>query len=269
MSLPVIRSLLIAGCTLLPFSTANAFNFEALVGAAVKTATEEVGKAITGSPLPVSGATAAQSNPIENLISSVTGASSVNTSRPANWPSRYRWYAYDRTAPQPTNTGRVHTAKIPGWVDGLQFNSLPFQHAIVRVHGDGSRKMAIFSDPYCPYTKRQEEDLNKLNDVTIYTFVAPFLSTNSEPMVRKIVCQPTNQARAQAWDNWILNGVEPPSAPDCSTPSSKIIASMRGLKSHHGSYYNQVSPVLVFNNNITSTAIEQHHLLEIIDLKIQ
>lgn len=250
-------------------TSASAFNFDALVDAAVKTATEEVGKAITGSTSPASGATDAQSNPIGNLISSVTGASSVNTSKPASWPSQYRWYAYDQTAPQPTNTGNVRAAKIPGWVDGLQFNSLPFQHAIVRVHGDGSRKMAIFSDPYCPHSKRQEEDLNKLDDVTIYTFVVPFLSQKSEPMVKKIMCQPTNQARAQAWDNWILNGVEPTSAPNCITPSSKIITSMSGLKSHKGSYYNQVSPVLVFKNNITSGAIQQHHLLKVIDLTVQ
>lgn len=251
-------------------TSASAFNFDALVDAAVKTATEEVGKAITGSTSPASGATDAQSNPIGNLISSVTGASSVNTSKPASWPSQYRWYAYDQTAPQPTNTGRMRKASVPGWESGLAFNSIPFQHAIVRVHGNGERKMAIFSDPFCPYSKRQEEDLNKLDNVTIYTFVAPFLSPKSEAMVQKIVCQPTNQARAQAWDNWILNRVEPPNVPNCVTPSSKIIRSMQGLTSDDGQHYNQVSPTLVFSNNLAvGGSIERKHLLEMIDLEFK
>ncbi len=53
------------------------------------------------------------------------------------------------------------------------FSKLPLGDAFVRVKGNGSRKMALFSDPECPYCKRIEQELSKVTDVTIYTFLLP------------------------------------------------------------------------------------------------
>ena len=234
---------------------AGAVNFDALVNAAVQTATQEVTKAIG-------------SNDASNVIGQVVGSATAGTNqKPGNWPAKFVWYPYDKMAPQPVNTGKVRKFDHPEWLDGLDFNSLPFQHAIVRVRGDGSKKMAIFSDPHCPHSKKQERDLNKYDNVTIYTFVAPLLSEDSEPMVEQIMCQPNNQARAQAWDNWILNGQKPQKASSCNTPSQEIINSLKGLRSAEGDTYHSISPTLVFSNNIAFPgAIPAYGLEEMIEL---
>ena len=47
------------------------------------------------------------------------------------------------------------------------FEQLPFDLAIKKVKGDGSRKVAVFSDPDCPVGRKLEKDLDKITDVTI------------------------------------------------------------------------------------------------------
>src|SRR6266850_4010874 len=51
------------------------------------------------------------------------------------------------------------------------FEQLPFDMAFKKVKGDGSRKIAVFSDPDCPYCKRLEKSFTKLDNVTIYVFL--------------------------------------------------------------------------------------------------
>lgn len=51
------------------------------------------------------------------------------------------------------------------------FNSL--NQAIVRTKGNGQAKLAVFSDPECPYCKKIDAELEKLTNVTIYTFPYP------------------------------------------------------------------------------------------------
>jgi thiol:disulfide interchange protein DsbC len=58
----------------------------------------------------------------------------------------------------------------------IDVQTLPLSDAITEVRGDGSRFLAIFSDPDCPYCKRLEVDLQDLTNVTIHTFVMPLVS---------------------------------------------------------------------------------------------
>ena len=56
----------------------------------------------------------------------------------------------------------------------IDFDHLPFDQAIKVVKGNGSRKMAVFSDVDCPFCKRLEQnELSIITDVTIYTFLMP------------------------------------------------------------------------------------------------
>ena len=55
--------------------------------------------------------------------------------------------------------------------NSIDWKKLPLQDAVKSVRGNGKRQIAIFSDPNCPYCKQLEAELNKLNDVTIYTFI--------------------------------------------------------------------------------------------------
>src|SRR5262252_6316819 len=71
------------------------------------------------------------------------------------------------------NTKKNLTEARQRELNRVAWDSLPFNLAFKRVKGDGSRKLAIFADADCPFCKRLEADVKKLNDVTIYTFLFP------------------------------------------------------------------------------------------------
>lgn len=93
------------------------------------------------------------------------------------------------------------------------FSSLPLADAIKTVKGNGSRKMAVFADPYCPFCKRLEQTLQHLDNVTIYTFLFPVLTPDSKPMSRDIWCAPN---RDEAWTNWMLHQRKPQPQASCN-----------------------------------------------------
>jgi len=103
----------------------------------------------------------------------------------------------------------------------IDFSSLPLDLAIKAVKGNGSRKMAVFSDPDCPFCKRLENELTKVTDVTIYYFLFPIdsLHPNARDKAKAIWCSPD---RLKAWNDYMLNGVQPTAATTCETPLAKI-----------------------------------------------
>ena len=63
----------------------------------------------------------------------------------------------------------------------VNFATLPLEDAVKTVNGDGSRVLAVFSDPRCPYCNALDEELAKLDNVTVYTFLLPWLGPESRP----------------------------------------------------------------------------------------
>ena len=102
------------------------------------------------------------------------------------------------------------------------FENLPFELAIKKVKGDGSRKFAVFSDPDCPYCKRLERDLVKVDNVTIYVFLYPLaeLHPKAPEVARAIWC---SGERVKAWDEYMLKGVIPKAAGTCANPVDKLV----------------------------------------------
>src|SRR5215469_12844876 len=49
----------------------------------------------------------------------------------------------------------------------IDFASLPFNNAVKVVKGDGSRKIAVFSDPNCPYCRQLETTLKSMDNITV------------------------------------------------------------------------------------------------------
>jgi thiol:disulfide interchange protein DsbC len=98
----------------------------------------------------------------------------------------------------------------------------------VRVKGDGSRKLALFSDPDCPFCKRIEQEFLNLDNVTIYTFLYPIdqLHPVAAQKARAVWCAPD---RAKAWTELMLRNVQPKAA-KCDTPVEKIVAFSEKLK---------------------------------------
>ena len=99
----------------------------------------------------------------------------------------------------------------------VDFSALPLERAIVTVKGNGARKLAVFSDPDCPYCKQLERELEGITDVTVYTFLFPLASIHPDATrkARLIWCAPD---RARAWSDMMLKGREPDSAGTCETP---------------------------------------------------
>ena len=54
----------------------------------------------------------------------------------------------------------------------INWSDLPLENAIVSGPKDGL-KMAVFTDPDCPYCKRLEENLQKETGIRVYTFLFP------------------------------------------------------------------------------------------------
>ena len=82
----------------------------------------------------------------------------------------------------------------------IRFDRLPLSDAIKTVHGNGQRKVAVFSDPNCPYCKQLEPELAGLDNVTLYTFLVPFQG-EAKPIA--IWCAGD---RAEAWQRLMLHG---------------------------------------------------------------
>lgn len=91
-------------------------------------------------------------------------------------------------------------------------------NAIKRVSGNGRRTLYTFEDPNCGYCKAFHQELAKLKDITIYTFLWPILSPNSEEKSRLVWCA---KDRAKAWDDLMARGVVPRNDGKCDTPIEK------------------------------------------------
>lgn len=104
-------------------------------------------------------------------------------------------------------------------LDRVPFDKLPLDLAI-KV-GNGTRKVAVFEDPKCPYCKAYETTLSKIDDLTVYVFVYPILSAQSHSLAKDIWCA---KDQAKAWLDWILRDKAPPSADkNCVSRVAEIV----------------------------------------------
>jgi thiol:disulfide interchange protein DsbC len=118
-------------------------------------------------------------------------------------------------------SGRNLTKERERQLTAIQWGSLPFADAVTMVRGTGRRKIAIFSDPNCPYCKRLEQDLAKLDDITVHIFLYPVIRPESVPLVKAVWC---SKDRARAWNDLMLRDIAPAAKPDCDTPVEKLVA---------------------------------------------
>jgi thiol:disulfide interchange protein DsbC len=133
------------------------------------------------------------------------------------------------------------TQQRQGELNVVDFARLPLDKAIVKVKGDGSRKIAIFTDPDCPYCKRLEQELAKVSNVTVYVFLFPLaqLHPDAPRKARAVWCAADP---AKAWDALMLEGKEPSApGPECKDPIAEVakVADQVGI---------QGTPGLVFAN---------------------
>ncbi|MBY0474064.1 MAG: DsbC family protein [Nitrosomonas sp.] len=107
----------------------------------------------------------------------------------------------------------------------VPFDSLPLQHAIKAVKGDGKRKVAVYTDPNCPYCKQLEKELINITNITVYNLLYPVLNGSME-LSKKIWCA---ENQIKAWEDFMLKGTAP-TEKDCETPLEALVKSGRENK---------------------------------------
>lgn len=102
----------------------------------------------------------------------------------------------------------------------IPLDTLPLEFAIKIVKGNGERKLAVFTDPNCPYCKQLEKELLNITDITIYTLLYPVLRGSVE-LSTSIWCA---QDQIKAWDDFMLRDIAPQTS-DCETPIPTLLKS--------------------------------------------
>jgi thiol:disulfide interchange protein DsbC len=104
----------------------------------------------------------------------------------------------------------------------IDFATLPLDLAIKNVKGDGSRVLAVFSDPHCPFCQKLEKELEQMNNTTVYTFLFPIeqLHPGATKDAHALWC---STDRPDAWKKWMLTQTSPSASKSCTEdPLTKI-----------------------------------------------
>ena len=100
-------------------------------------------------------------------------------------------------------------------LNAVRFADLPLNQAFKIVRGKGTRQFAYFSDPRCPYCRKFDQELVKMDDVTVHVFMLPIIAADSAQLSRAVWCSPD---RAKAWLDMMLNNVMPTASGTCPNP---------------------------------------------------
>ena len=121
-----------------------------------------------------------------------------------------------------TKTDRNVTEQRVRKLTALNVNQLPpLNLAIKRVKGDGKRQLMVFSDPMCPFCRKLEVELERINNVTIYLYPFPLEAKfpGSTGIMKSIWC---SGDRAKAWEDWMLRALRPSGRTDCANPIEQL-----------------------------------------------
>jgi thiol:disulfide interchange protein DsbC len=108
-------------------------------------------------------------------------------------------------------------------LQAVKWDTLPLGNAIKTVKGKGERKLVVFSDVDCPYCRKFEAELAKVDNITVYTFLYPIegLHPKAVQTSKQIWCAPD---RNKAWDDYITRGSVPNNDGKCANPVESTIA---------------------------------------------
>ncbi len=141
-------------------------------------------------------------------------------------------------------------------LNAIKFEQLPLDQAVKIQRGNGTRVLAMFSDPHCPACKQFEQTLQKVNDITLYVFMFPVIRPELAAHSKSVWCSPD---RAKAWLDLALNGKTPPAAASCPNPVEKNVALGQSLGVN-------ATPTLVFaNGERVGGSLQLADLTELLD----
>jgi thiol:disulfide interchange protein DsbC len=151
-------------------------------------------------------------------------------------------------------SGQSLTEERQAQLSKVSWNQLPLQDAIKEVRGNGSRKLAVFSDPDCPFCKQLErEGLADLDNVTIYTFLYPLAQLHPDAMhkAKQVWCSTDPR---KTWHDWMRYGVAPDGTDQCANPVDRNVE-LGGKLGING------TPALIFaNGRIVAGALSKDQI---------
>jgi len=124
-------------------------------------------------------------------------------------------------------SGQNLSEKRQAELGAFKFSDLPLKDAIKTVYGDGRRVLVTVEDPNCTYCRRLVPELEKLNNVTVYTFLYPVLGEDSANKSKAVWCAAD---RAKTWHDFMASGKALPKKTDCATPIERNLALARKLR---------------------------------------
>ena len=127
-------------------------------------------------------------------------------------------------------------------LQAVNWNTLPLQNALKVVKGKGERRLVVFSDVDCPYCRKFEEELAKVDNITVYTFLYPVegLHPKAVQTSKQIWCA---SDRNKAWNDYIEDGKVPSNDGKCANPVDATIALGQRLRING-------TPTLIFANGV-------------------
>ena len=140
-------------------------------------------------------------------------------------------------------------------ITAVDFSKLPLDKAIVRVKGTGARKLALFSDPECPFCQGIEKELESVNDVTIYTFLLPLTELHPDAL-RKAQLIWCAKDRVKAWEDMLVRQKEPQgSNTNCDTP-------IKALAEFAANNFINGTPGVIFPSGKMLLGNQPHEIIE-------
>ena len=115
---------------------------------------------------------------------------------------------------EPATPDEALQAVLARVIGSIELDKLPLEDAIKQVRGNGELILVSFEDPNCLYCVKLDKNLNRLDNITLYTFLVPVLSNDSITKSRRIWC---DSNPASAWNDWMLKRRLPPGVGDCDT----------------------------------------------------
>ncbi|MCC2626009.1 MAG: thiol:disulfide interchange protein [Burkholderiales bacterium] len=160
----------------------------------------------------------------------------------------------DLTIKQSLTEQKVKSLSVVDW------NKIPTKIAIVKIIGKGQRKIAVFTDPDCPFCKRLDADiLTKQKDLTIYYFLYPMaMHANSDNDAKRIICAENPDV---TYIDWMVNDKTLPIQSQC-----KRLANLEQMKKVGSEIVGvEATPTIVLpNGQIVSGLIPADYLDKLI-----
>ncbi|WP_395009107.1 DsbC family protein [Undibacterium sp.] len=119
------------------------------------------------------------------------------------------------------------TEKSKKNLGAFDFKQINLKDAIKMVRGDGSRKIITIEDPNCGYCHRLMSELNKMTNITVYTFVVPILGEDSKRKAKSIMCAAD---KTKTWVDFMSNPSQGVQTNDCEVSFDNSINLMRKLR---------------------------------------